>query len=57
MDFSSGVILRLASDDACSYEVVSIEEDGGRCWLRRSPQPRNGTAAFPVVISQLRKAS
>lgn len=43
MDFSSGVIVRLASDDACSYEVVSIEEDG--------------TAAFPVAISQLRKAS
>ena len=42
MDFSSGVIVRLASDDACSYEVVSIEEDG--------------TAAFPVAISQLRKA-
>ena len=24
-----------AAMDLSSYEVVSIEEDGGRCWLRR----------------------
>ena len=43
MDFSGGVIVQLASDDRCTYEVVSIEEDG--------------TAGFPVAISQLRRTS
>lgn len=39
MDFSSGVIVRLASDDACSYEVVSIEEDGALLATQKPPAP------------------
>ena len=35
------------------YEVVSVEEDDLRCWVRRWPHPRRATAPFAVPLSQL----
>jgi hypothetical protein len=35
------------------YEVVTVEEDDLRCWVRRWPHPRRTTAAFAVPLSQL----
>jgi hypothetical protein len=35
------------------YEVVSVEEDDLRCWVRRWPHPRKASAPFAVPLSQL----
>ena len=35
------------------YEVVTVEEDDLRCWVRRWPHPRKATAPFAVPLSQL----
>jgi len=43
----------LADDKATTYELVSIEDDGDRCWLRRSPQTRISSAAFPVASDRV----
>jgi|LauGreDrversion2_6_1035139.scaffolds.fasta_scaffold52784_2 hypothetical protein len=44
-----------ASDDLSDalYEVVSVEEDDLRCWVRRWPHPRKASAPFAVPLSQL----
>jgi len=40
-----------ASD--AQYEVVSVEEDDLRCWVRRWPHPGKASAPFAVPLSQL----
>ena len=32
------------------YEVVSVEEDDLRCWVRRWPHPRKASAPFAVPL-------
>ena len=54
VEFISGTLVRLGDDKAATYELVSIEDDGDRCWLRRSPQTRIGSAAFPVASSRVK---
>lgn len=54
VEFISGTLVPLGDDKATTYELVSIEDDGDRCWLRRSPQTRIGSAAFPVASSRVK---
>jgi hypothetical protein len=35
------------------YEVVSVEEDDLRCWVRRWPHRRKASAPFAVPLNQL----
>jgi hypothetical protein len=51
------MLVRLVDDEATTYQLVSVEEDGGRCWLRRSPQTRVAPAAFPVAASRIKTIS
>ena len=54
VEFITGTLVLLADDKATTYELVSIEDDCDRCWLRRSPQTRIGSAAFPVASSRVK---
>ena len=59
MPVQPGSLVRILSradspdDPDCLYEVVNVEADDQRCWVRRWPQPRRTCAAFPVSICQL----
>ena len=57
VEFISGTLVRLADDKATTYELVSIEDDGDRCWLRRSSQTRISSAAFPVASDRVKAFS
>ena len=54
VEFIGGTLVRLADDKATTYELVSIEDDGDRCCLRRSPQTRISSAAFPVASNRIK---
>jgi hypothetical protein len=36
------------------YQVISIDDRQGRCWLRRWPLARHGSEVFEISLQQLR---
>jgi len=38
------------------YEVVSVEEDDLRCWVRRWPLARHGSPVFELPLGQVQEA-
>jgi hypothetical protein len=53
MALQPGSLVRIPSRAESLYEVVSIEDEGLRCWVRRWPRTRIATAPFPVPFTQL----
>ncbi len=53
MSVQPGSLVRIHSRAESLYEVMTVEDDDLRCWVRRWPQPRTASAAFPVPISQV----
>lgn len=48
-----GSLVRIHRRDDAVYEVVSVEDDDLRCWVRRWPQARKASSPFPVPIREL----
>jgi hypothetical protein len=40
-------------DDQQLYQVISVDPNGGRCWLRRWPLARSGSPVFEMGLQQL----
>jgi len=55
VEFTNGVLVLLDGDEVTTYQLVSVEEEGERCWLRRAPKFRVAHAAFPVAASRIRR--
>jgi hypothetical protein len=36
------------------YQVISIDDQHGRCWLRRWPLARHGSEVFEISLQQVR---
>jgi len=53
MSVQPGSLVRILRRDDALYEVVSVEDDDLRCWVRRWPQARKTSSAFPVPIREL----
>jgi len=53
MSVEPGSLVRIHRRDDAVYEVVSVEDDDLRCWVRRWPQARTASSAFPVPIREL----
>lgn len=51
-----GSFVRLASKGDTTYQVLSLDADADRCWLRRWPLSRQGSPPFSVPLHQLRPA-
>jgi len=54
--FEQGAFVRLASKGDTVYQVLSLDADADRCWLRRWPLSRQGSPPFSVPLNQLRNA-
>jgi hypothetical protein len=48
-----GAFVRLVSQQDGTYQVLSIDEDSGSCWIRRWPLTRHGSPAFAASLEQL----
>jgi hypothetical protein len=53
MSVEPGSLVRIHRRDDAVYEVVSVEDDDLRCWVRRWPQARKASSPFPVPIREL----
>ena len=53
MSVEPGSLVRIHRRDDAVYEVVSVEDDDLRCWVRRWPQTRKQSVPFPVPIREL----
>jgi len=38
------------------YQVIGVDQNGGRCWLRRWPLARYGSPVFELPLGQLQGA-
>ena len=53
-----GDCIRLTGPDAPEaeaqlYQVISVDQRGGRCWLRRWPLQAQGSPVFEMALHQL----
>ncbi len=53
MTIQQGQIVRLTSQPDHAYQLLSLDEDSGRCWVRRWPLSRQGSPAFDVSMDQV----
>ena len=53
MSVEPGSLVRIHRRDDAVYEVVSVEDDDLRCWVRRWPEARKASSPFPVPIREL----
>jgi hypothetical protein len=37
------------------YQVIGVDQNGGRCWLRRWPLARHGSPVFEISLQQLQE--
>jgi hypothetical protein len=56
MTLQQGTFVRLAGKDDSIYQVLSIDDDGDRCWVRRWPLSKQGSPPFAVPQQQLSEA-
>ena len=42
-----------ASPSEQLYQVIGVDQSGGRCWLRRWPLARHGSPVFEISLQQL----
>lgn len=56
MTLHPGAFVRLVSKQDSTYQVLSIDDDAGSCWIRRWPLSRHGSPAFAVSLHQLSHA-
>jgi hypothetical protein len=53
MDLHPGSFVQLASRQDSTYQVVSIDDHAGSCWVRRWPLSRHGSPPFSVPVQQV----
>ncbi|EDY39747.1 conserved hypothetical protein [Cyanobium sp. PCC 7001] len=53
MNLQQGQIVQLSTNPDQTYQVLSIDQDGDCCWLRRWPLSRHGSPAFAAPLSQV----
>jgi hypothetical protein len=56
MIFHQGQLVRVASNQDSTYQVLSIDDAADLCWVRRWPLSRKGSPAFSVSLQQLKQA-
>ena len=56
MIFHQGQLVRVASNQESTYQVLSIDDASDLCWVRRWPLSRKGSPAFSVSLQQLMQA-
>ena len=56
MIFHQGQLVRVASNQESTYQVLSIDDAADLCWVRRWPLTRKGSPAFSVSLHQLKQA-
>jgi hypothetical protein len=56
MTLQQGTFVRLAGKDDSIYQVLTIDDDGDRCWVRRWPLSKQGSPPFAVPQQQLSEA-
>jgi hypothetical protein len=67
MEFHQGDCIRLAAPPSADtsgspvdnqlYQVISIDPDGGRCWLRRWPMAPKGSPVFELDLHYLQAST
>lgn len=50
-----GAVVRLSSSPDGTYQVVSIDDDCDRCWVRRWPLSQHRSPTFVVPLHQVRE--
>jgi hypothetical protein len=48
-----GQIVQLTSNPDQAYQVLGIDQETDRCWVRRWPLSRHGSPAFAVALNQV----
>jgi len=56
MIFHQGQLVRVASNQESTYQVLSIDDAADLCWVRRWPLSLKGSPAFSVSLHQLKQA-
>jgi hypothetical protein len=54
MNLHPGSFVQLASRHDTTYQVVSIDDHSGSCWVRRWPLSRHGSPPFSVPLQQVK---
>lgn len=49
-----GAVVRLSGVPDGTYQVVSIDDDSDRCWVRRWPLAQHRRPTFVVSLDQVR---
>jgi hypothetical protein len=45
-----------AGADAWLFQVIGVDQQGNRCWLRRWPLARHGSPVFELPLGQVQEA-
>ncbi|MCT0200583.1 hypothetical protein KQ313_12965 [Synechococcus sp. CS-1325] len=53
MTLQQGAFVQLTSKGDTTYQILSIDDDGDRCWVRRWPLSKQGSPPFAVPMNQL----
>jgi len=56
MTLQQGTFVRLSGKDDSIYQILSVDDDGDRCWVRRWPLSKHGSPPFAVPQHQLSEA-
>ena len=58
MTIHQGDCINLNSDDATTYQVIGVDDEHRRCWVRRWPlQSASGSPVFEISLEQIKLAS
>ncbi len=56
MTLEPGTFVRLTSRPEDTYQLVNIDDESDRCWVRRWPLSRHGSPPFAVALHQVHLA-
>ena len=56
MDLHQGDCVQLVSDESL-FQVIWIDDEHNRCWVRQWPLPPKGSPVFEVPMQQISHAS
>ncbi|RZO49830.1 MAG: hypothetical protein EVA79_07025 [Prochlorococcus sp. MED-G132] len=57
MDLHQGDCVQLLSGNKEQFQVIGIDDDHNRCWVRRWPLLPNGSPVFEVSMQQITGSS